>query len=64
MTPQKFIDEWKSSTLNEKQGAQTHFRELCRMLGVPEPSPTSRSEGYCFEEFVDKVGGGQGYADA
>ncbi len=64
ITAEKFVGDWKSSTLNEKQGAQTHFRELCRMLAVPEPSATSRAEGYCFEEFVDKVGGGQGYADA
>ena len=64
ITAEKFVGDWKISTLNEKQGAQTHFRELCRMLAVPEPSATSRAEGYCFEEFVDKVGGGQGYADA
>ena len=64
ITAETFVGDWRSSTLNEKQGAQTHFRELCRMIGVPEPSAMSRADGYCFEEFVDKVGGGQGYADA
>ena len=65
MTSQKFIDEWRNSSLNEKQGAQTHFNGLCELLGVPPPTGTSlKDDGYGFEVNVDKVGGGQGYADA
>ena len=65
MTPQKFIETWKTSDLNEKQGAQTHFNGLCDMLGVPKPTGASlKDDGYGFEINVDKVGGGQGYADA
>ncbi len=64
MTPDKFISDWKHSTLNERQGAQTHFNQLCALIDVPEPSGTSLRDGYGFEVNVDKVGGGQGYADA
>jgi type II restriction/modification system DNA methylase subunit YeeA len=64
MTPQTFIETWKNSDLNEKQGAQTHFNGLCKLLGVPEPSGASLSDGYGFEINVDKVGGGRGFADA
>ena len=64
MTPEKFIKSWKASTLNEKQGAQTHFNELCELLEVAKPTGTSFAEGYGFEINVDKVGGGQGFADA
>ena len=65
MTPQKFIETWKSSDLNERQGAHLHFDGLCKILGVPAPTGSSlKDDGYGFEINVDKVGGGQGYADA
>lgn len=65
MTPQQFIDTWKHSDLNEKSGAQTHFNDLCDLLGVPKPTGTSlMDQGYGFEVDVEKTGGGGGYADA
>jgi len=64
MTPQVFIEAWKNSTANERQGAQTHFNSLCDLLKVPKPSGTSLMDGYGFEINVDKTGGGQGFADA
>lgn len=63
MTPDKFIEDWKASKLNEKEGAHLHFDGLCKLLGVAPPSANSKDVGYSFEQFVEKVGGGGGYAD-
>ncbi|MHB8947740.1 MAG: hypothetical protein ACYC4S_01585 [Rhodoferax sp.] len=45
MTPQQFIAKWGSPggipgpayALNEEQGAQSHFLDLCELLNVPKP---------------------------
>ena len=41
MTPQTFIAKWgpdgPAFYLNEEQGAQSHFIDLCDLLGVPKP---------------------------
>lgn len=63
MKPDEFIQHWKHSTLNERQGAQIHFSQLCDLLEVPKPTGTSLMDGYGFEVNVDKAGGGSGYAD-
>ncbi|WP_042425251.1 class I SAM-dependent DNA methyltransferase [Comamonas granuli] len=68
MTPQDFIAKWGAPggvpgpayTLNEEQGAQSHFLDLCELLGVPKPGS---AEGYRFEEKSHIVGGKTGYAD-
>src|SRR3990167_7819772 len=68
MTPQDFIAKWGAPgcvpgpayALNEEQGAQSHFLDLCELLGVPKPGS---AEGYRFEEKSDIVGGKTGYAD-
>jgi hypothetical protein len=39
--------------LNERAGAQAHFIDLCRVLGVPEPGDP---EAYCFERGLSKTG--------
>jgi hypothetical protein len=50
MTPQQFIAKWgqhgPSAKLNERQGAQAHFIDLCQLLGVPTPgSATGTTHG-------------------
>lgn len=68
MTPQDFIAKWgiadgvpgPAYALNEEQGAQSHFIDLCELLGVPKPGSES---GYQFEEKSALVGGRTGYAD-
>lgn len=68
MTPQDFIAKWGAPggvpgpayALNEEQGAQSHFLDLCDLLGVPKPGS---STGYRFEEKSHVVGGKTGYAD-
>ena len=64
MTPQEFIAKWGSGgpayALNERQGAQPHFIDLCQLLGVPLPG----SDGdYIFEQDTLVLGEARGYAD-
>ncbi len=64
MTPQAFITKWghggPAFHLNEEQGAQSHFIDLCDLLGVPKPGS---EDGYLFEEKSAIIGGRTGYAD-
>jgi hypothetical protein len=38
MTPEEFIDKWSRADRTERQAAQEHFIDLCRMLGEPTPT--------------------------
>ncbi|MEC5212005.1 hypothetical protein RCH06_000538 [Polaromonas sp. CG_9.5] len=62
--PQTFIEKWgpggPAYGLNEEQGAQSHFIDLCELLGVPKPGSEA---GYLFEEKNSVIGGRTGYAD-
>jgi hypothetical protein len=57
MQASEFIRKWSPGApafeLNERAGAQAHFIDLCRVLGVPEPADP---ETYCFERGVTKTG--------
>jgi len=33
MTPQAFIEKWSHSTLKERSASQSHFNDLCALLG-------------------------------
>ena len=64
MTPQDFITKWgpggPAFDLNEEQGAQSHFIDLCDLLGVPKPGS---EDGYLFEKQTLVLGDTRGYAD-
>jgi hypothetical protein len=67
MTPQAFIAKWgpggpggPAFHLNEEQGAQSHFIDLCDLLGVPRPGSES---GYVFEQGGRIAGQAGGYSD-
>jgi hypothetical protein len=64
MTPQEFIAKWgpggPSYGLNERQGAQPHFIDLCVVLGVPPPGT---SDDYVFEQDTFLLGQARGFAD-
>lgn len=68
MTPQQFIAKWgtpdgipgSAYALNEEQGAQSHFLDLCELLDVPK---SGSAAGYLFEEKSTVIGGKTGYAD-
>ena len=64
MTPQEFVDKWSSSKLRESQGSQSHFNDLCRLLGEPSPTDADQTgDWYTFEKGASKTGGGDGWAD-
>ncbi len=62
MTPKQFIEKWKDNPLKERASYQLHFIDLCALVGVPTPSPTT-AETYCFERGATRTGAGQGWAD-
>ncbi|WP_201159497.1 class I SAM-dependent DNA methyltransferase [Rhodoplanes elegans] len=64
MTPQQFIKKWKPVALTERATAQTHFLDLCAMLGHDDPvTADPAGEWFAFEKGVTKTGGGDGFAD-
>ena len=64
MTPYEFIAKWgpggPAYELNERQGAQPHFMDLCAVLQVPTPGS---SGDYLFEKNTLVLGEARGYAD-
>ena len=64
MTPAEFVRKWSDSELRERQASQSHFNDLCSILGVPTPTDDdAKGDHYCFERGAEKVGGGDGWAD-
>ena len=62
MTPKQFIEKWKDNQLKERASYQLHFIDLCALLDVATPSPSSH-ETYCFERGATRTGAGKGWAD-
>jgi hypothetical protein len=59
----EFVDYWKVAALTEKQGAQSHFIELCDILHEPRPTDHD-AERYTFEKLVNKTDGGKSFSPA
>ncbi|MCY3734545.1 MAG: class I SAM-dependent DNA methyltransferase, partial [Chloroflexi bacterium] len=60
----EFAAKWRDNARRESASSQEHFPDLCRLLGVPTPAEADPSgESYTFEAGVEKLGGGQGWAD-
>ena len=60
----EFIDKWRRVTQTEKAVSQSHFIDLCRLLGEPTPVEADpEGEAYCFERGARKDSGGGGWAD-
>jgi hypothetical protein len=54
----EFVNRWKINALSERGGAQSHFIDLCDMLGEPHPAASDPTgERYTFEKPVSKVYG-------
>ncbi|GBL46613.1 hypothetical protein SFMTTN_2428 [Sulfuriferula multivorans] len=62
MTPKQFIEKWRDNPLKERASYQLHFIDLCALLDLPTPSPSSH-DTYCFERGATRTGAGQGWAD-
>jgi type II restriction/modification system DNA methylase subunit YeeA len=64
MTPQEFVAKWRPVSLTEKSASQSHFLDLCKLLGQQEPvAADPEGTWYTFERGVSKTGGGDGWAD-
>jgi type II restriction/modification system DNA methylase subunit YeeA len=60
----EFVTRWKASTLTERAAAQSHFLDLCEVLGQPHPAAADQTgDSYTFEKHVSRLKGGKGFAD-
>ena len=60
----EFVERWKASTLSERQGAQSHFIDLCDVLGQSHPAAADQTgESFMFEKPVSTNENGKGFAD-
>src|SRR5664280_152944 len=64
MNPSEFAAKWRGVTTGERASAQSHFGDLCRMLGEPTPTDADPTGSwYAFETGAGKMAGGEGFAD-
>jgi type II restriction/modification system DNA methylase subunit YeeA len=64
LTPQEFITKWVANERTERSASQSHFNDLCELLGHPKPldvDPTG--DEFTFEKGATTVTGGDGFAD-
>jgi hypothetical protein len=60
----QFQHKWQGVTLKERSASQSHFNDLCHMLGVPTPTDADPTGSfYTFERGAEKTSGGAGWAD-
>ena len=53
MSPADFISTWQNTTLNEEQGAQSWFNDLCDLIGHPKPLGELNGLTYAFEHHIE-----------
>jgi hypothetical protein len=64
MLASEFIAKWRAVELTERAAAQSHFRDLCDLLGEEAPVDADpKGEWYAFEKGATKTTGGEGWAD-
>lgn len=64
MTPTEFLTKWRANELKERSASQSHFNDLCALLGVIDPvSADPKGEWFTFEKGANKTNGGNGWAD-
>ncbi|MFH1085221.1 MAG: DNA methyltransferase, partial [Chloroflexota bacterium] len=64
ITPQEFVAKWRHITLKERSASQSHFNDLCRLVGDTPPVEADPDGGwYAFEKGASKSSGGEGFAD-
>lgn len=64
MTPQQFLSKWRHLELKERSASQSHFNDLCALLGVLDPiAADPKGDWFAFEKGASKTSGGEGWAD-
>ena len=65
MNVHQFVSKWQPIELSEIAVAQSHFIDVCALIGHPAPTDVDpKGEFFTFEVITDKVGGNRGRADA
>ena len=59
MQPQEFVAKWHNVTVNESQGAQTFFNDICALVDHPDIVSIGNPDVFTFEKWVPG-----GFADA
>ncbi|MBI1775676.1 MAG: class I SAM-dependent DNA methyltransferase [Proteobacteria bacterium] len=64
MDLEEFIEKWRLSELKETAAYQSHFIDLCAVLGEKAPTEVD-ADGvdYCFQKHVTKTVGSAGFVD-
>ena len=58
LTPAQFVAKWSPVELSERAASQSHFNDLCELLGQPTPTDYDATGGeYTFEKCVTPTGG-------
>lgn len=64
LTAPEFVARWQNCALSERSAAQSHFIDLCDLLGEPRPAEVDQEgKTYTFEKGVTKTSGQHGFAD-
>lgn len=63
MTPAEFVKKWAASKGSERQTAQEHFIDICRLLGEQTPNEADPSGSFYAFEKGAKTLAGDGFAD-
>jgi hypothetical protein len=64
MTPHEFVAKWRGVELKERSASQSHFNDLCALLGLVDPiTADNTGEWFTFEKGAQITGGGDGWAD-
>lgn len=64
LSPQDFVTRYRPAQLRERAASQSHFIDLCHLVGHPTPTEDDPiGDRFTFEAGVDKLGGGSGWAD-
>ncbi len=64
MTVDEFVAKWRKVSARETQAAQSHFIDLCAVIGVENPVEADpEGDSYAFEKGVKRPDGSMGQAD-
>ena len=64
LSPQEFVAKWLKVAQKERSASQTHFNDLCGLVGHPTPlEDDPKGERFAFEVGASKTEGGEGWAD-
>ena len=56
LSPQQFVAKWRHATLKERSAAQSHFNDLCALLGQPTPAEADPAgRWYTFEAGAQRL---------